>query len=159
MLRVLLLAFAAFGISPGYPLRPAPPHLATRSGQAPDTALTVLKSAPGLRCVFDSGTSSFFDRRGRRVLSDRLTAPLVFDQIDHTARHARVVDSEGGSDVSLLDRSDGITFVEAKPLGVSLYTIFAVYTRRGEFRAVMSSHMSAPQPVSQTLFGSCRVAS
>ena len=159
MLRVLLLAVAAIGIGPGNPLRPPRLHLAARADQARDTALAVLRSAPGLRCVFDSGTSTVFDRRGRRVLSDRLPAPLILDQIDHTARHARVVDSEGGSDVSLLDRRDGITFVEARPLGVSIYTVFAVYTRRGEFRALMSSHMSAPQPVSQTLFGSCRVAS
>jgi len=127
---------------------------------AQSAALQLLRSAKTLSCSFDSGTTVFLNRYPPEPVRDSVPGPITFDGIDRSAGRAHMVATDTAGSVQVIAELDALTFVDAAPLGVSIYTVFARFApgaRPQELAAVVSTHISGIVPAAQLLYGKCRV--
>src|SRR5262249_9106271 len=86
--------------------------------------------------------------------SDRL---IQFDSIDLKAGKARNIGNNGAGDVIALVGGGGLTFVDPKPAGVTITTVFGSSVK-GQYVVVYSSHLlllGMPRP--SQYYGTCQI--
>jgi hypothetical protein len=119
--------------------------------------------AQSLKCEFGAGSNAEWKNGVLTLGTGRFGPPgaqstIHYDSIDLTTRKARVIGTNGSSDLVVLPSGVGITLVEQVPLGgVAVTTVYGAYDSKRSFPAVMTKHVDVLGPFPQQYYGSCVV--
>ncbi|NBT75430.1 MAG: hypothetical protein EBT15_05555 [Betaproteobacteria bacterium] len=117
-------------------------------------------SSLSVRCAFTGGQVTDFDKGKASTKRTNDLGELIFDQIDVTARTARMIGNQGAESIIALRGDDSIHLLERTGSGnLNITTIFSLEEgeKLGSFPVVHSRHVSLMTgPLPSQYVGRCR---
>lgn len=123
-----------------------------------DEASSRLYAAHSLKCKFSEGIGTTWDGLKQKISSQRNDDIVQFDSIDINKHSARVIGNLAAGDVSVISNEVGLTFIEIKPLVLSITTVFSANSVNTEFISVDTRHVNVfGTPMAEQYYGSCKI--